>query len=163
MPVAVFLSVTVAPGRTPPDESRTAPSTVDVSNCAKAAGTLRRHIATMTNRRRDIRVMRVPPEKKSRSLGSLSDRRWRNQRQPRIGRGPVAPPVRVPWIVGRGHRSAVAGQDVQVIRVVAVGGPERMIAVAARHDVAVRHAKRIITAAVVDTLKSVAVRMCEAE
>jgi len=34
MPVALFLSVTVAPGTTAPDESLTAPSTVDVSNCA---------------------------------------------------------------------------------------------------------------------------------
>src|SRR5262245_6704394 len=36
MPVLTFLSVTVAPGITPPDESRTVPSTVAASNWANA-------------------------------------------------------------------------------------------------------------------------------
>ena len=37
MPVPVFSSVTVAPGTTLPDGSRTVPSTTEVSNCALAA------------------------------------------------------------------------------------------------------------------------------
>jgi hypothetical protein len=37
MPVATFFSVTLAPGTTAPEESRTVPRTVAVSNCAKAS------------------------------------------------------------------------------------------------------------------------------
>ena len=38
MPVLTFFKVTVAPGTTAPVESRTVPSTLAVSNWAKAAG-----------------------------------------------------------------------------------------------------------------------------
>ncbi len=48
-PVSRFVSVTVAPGTTPPVLSLTVPTTVAVSNCADEGRTAaRRHAAAMT-------------------------------------------------------------------------------------------------------------------
>ena len=48
MPVATFVAVTEACGKTPPLESRTVPRIEDVSRCAQARGHARTVITTVT-------------------------------------------------------------------------------------------------------------------
>jgi hypothetical protein len=50
--VAVLVRVTVAPGTTPPEESRTVPTTEAVSNCAEARAAKTLNRSAMKNVRR---------------------------------------------------------------------------------------------------------------
>src|SRR5439155_1279139 len=71
----------------------------------------------------------------------------------------------VPRIVRRGHRSARAGEDVEVVRVVAVRGDERVIPFADDDEIAVAHRHRVVVPPIrrVDAVEAVAVRMAKAE
>ena len=63
-PVAVLVSVTFASGTVAPDESLTAPTTVPVSNCARATETPAKSstIARHKRARRAERVIDSPPK-----------------------------------------------------------------------------------------------------
>jgi hypothetical protein len=52
--VAVLVRVTVAPGTTPPDESRTVPTTDAVSNCADALAAKTLNSNATNNARRTV-------------------------------------------------------------------------------------------------------------
>ena len=74
----------------------------------------------------------------------FSARGRRNHRQPRVGRRPVPPESGVRRVVARRHRAATAREHVQVIRIVSMRCNKRVIAVAHRHDVAVRDPHRLV-------------------
>ena len=81
----------------------------------------------------------------------------------RIRRRPRPPEMGVVRVVGGGHRPPAAGQHVQIIGVVSVGGHERVIAAAHRDDVAVRDADRCIAPLSIDAMEAVTVRVAVAE
>src|SRR5947207_14341041 len=155
----MLVTVTVAPGTTPPPVSLTTPLSVARSTCASAAGTASRNTATKATMPCSNRFMKLlrgaglhagPMNCGSDSL---------HERQPRIGRGPRVPESCVSGIVGGRHRAPAASEDVQIVRVVPIGCHERMIAVAYGDYIAVRHAYGVVAPVSIDAMVPVAVRI----
>src|SRR6266567_3234986 len=110
MPVAMFFSVTVAPGTTAPDESLIAPSTVAVSNCAKTDAGSNNAAAIRASVARHRRVDRQG------SMGEIlfsckARRRYRNDT-----RGRCAEAVRMRRERGLCQGARVSGRDRDTVR-----------------------------------------------
>src|SRR6188768_318265 len=88
IPVPTAVSVTFAPGTTALEASRTVPTTVAVSNCARAGAAVERSAITPSRNHRTIRIDTSGKEKTGRRLscGCNTDAKDRRRRAKLQGR-----------------------------------------------------------------------------